>query len=97
MRQANQWDQNLSVPPLLSAVEYNLEMPTAFLILAAIPLLSSLFFSFVMAQPIPPLTSFTMVSLICYLLANAFISVLIIVSKLVLQALALVHTTVKSR
>ncbi|WZZ01730.1 hypothetical protein YC2023_074058 [Brassica napus] len=97
MRQANQWDQNLSVPPLLSAVEYNLEMPSPFLILAAIPLLSSLFFSFVMAQPIPPLTSFTMVSLICYLLANAFISVLIIVSKFVLQALALVHTTVKYR
>ncbi|WZZ74148.1 hypothetical protein YC2023_085518 [Brassica napus] len=97
MRQANQWNQNLSVPPLLSAVEYNLEMPSPFLILAAIPLLSSLFFSFVMAQPIPPLTSFTMVSLICYLLANAFISVLIIVSKFVLQALALVHTTVKSR
>ncbi|KAF3593389.1 hypothetical protein DY000_02025425 [Brassica cretica] len=97
MRQANQWNQNLSVPPLLSAVEYNLEMPSPFLILAAIPLLSSLSFSFVMAQPIPPLTSFTMVSLICYLLANAFISVLIIVSKFVLQALALVHTTVKSR
>ncbi|KAG2261398.1 hypothetical protein Bca4012_013856 [Brassica carinata] len=97
MRQANQWDQNLSVPPLLSAVEYNLEMPSPFLVLAAIPLLSSLFFSFLMAQPIPPLTSFTMVSLICYLLANAFIIVLVVVSKFVLQALALVHTTVKTR
>ncbi|ESQ32740.1 hypothetical protein EUTSA_v10003555mg [Eutrema salsugineum] len=97
MRQANQWDHKLSVPPLLSAVEDNLEMPSPFLLLAAFPLLISLFFSFLMAQPIPPLTSFTVVSLICYLLANAFISVLIIVSKFVFQASALIHTTVKSR
>jgi hypothetical protein len=97
MRQANQWDNKLSVPPLLSAVEYNLEMPSPFLLLAVLPLISSLFYSFLMGQPIPPLTSFTVVSLICYLLANAFISVLTIVSKFPFQASALVHTTVKSR
>ncbi|VVB04200.1 unnamed protein product [Arabis nemorensis] len=97
MRQAYQWDQKLSVPPLLSAMEYNLEMPSPFLLLAAIPLLCSLFFSFLMAQPIPPLASFTVVSLIWYLLANAFITVLIIVSKLAFQLSALVHTTVRSR
>ncbi|KAL1207095.1 hypothetical protein V5N11_004302 [Cardamine amara subsp. amara] len=97
MRQANQWDNKQSVPPLLSAVDYNLEMPSPFLLLAVFPLLSSFLYSFLMAQPIPPLTSFPVVSLICYLLANAFISVLIIVSKFAFQALALVHTTVKSR
>ncbi|VVB04204.1 unnamed protein product [Arabis nemorensis] len=97
MRQANQWDHKLSVPPLLSAIEYNLEMPSPFLLLAAFPLLCSLFFSFLMAQPIPPLASFTVVSLICYLLANAFIIVLIIVSKFAFQVSALVHTTVRSR
>jgi len=97
MRQANQWDNKLSVPPLLSAVEYNLEMPSPFLLLAVLPLISSLFYSFLMGQPIPPLKSFTVVSLICYLLANAFISVLTIVSKFPFQASALVHTTVKSR
>ncbi|WZY78897.1 hypothetical protein YC2023_025281 [Brassica napus] len=97
MRQAHQWDNKQAVPPLLSAVESNLELPSPFLLLAAFPLLSSLFFSFLMAQPFPPLASFTVVSLICYLLANAFISVLIIVSKFVFQASALVHTTVKSK
>ncbi|KAF8052719.1 hypothetical protein N665_1515s0007 [Sinapis alba] len=97
MRQAHQWEHKQSVPPLLSAVEYNLEMPSPFLPLAAFPLLSSLFFSFLTAQPIPPLASFTVVSLVCYLLANAFISVLIIVSKVVFQTSALIHTTVKSK
>ncbi|XP_010425480.1 PREDICTED: uncharacterized protein LOC104710555 isoform X2 [Camelina sativa] len=97
MRQANQWDNKLSVPPLLSAVEYNLEMPSPFLLLAALPLIISLFYSFLMAQPFPPLTSFTVVSLICFLMANAFISLLIIVSRFAFQASALVHTTVKSR
>ncbi|KAL0692593.1 hypothetical protein Bca4012_059773 [Brassica carinata] len=97
MRQAHQWDHKQSVPPLLSAVEYNLELPSPFLLLAGFPLLSSLFISFLMVQPIPPLASFAVVSLICYLLANAFISVLIIVSKFVFQASALIHTTVKSK
>ncbi|CAN8266237.1 unnamed protein product [Cochlearia groenlandica] len=97
MRQAKQCDHKFFVPPLLSAIEYNLEMPSPFLLLAALPLLCSLFFSFLMAQPIPHLTSFTVVSLICYLLANAFISVLIIVSKFFFQASALVHITIKSK
>ncbi|EFH51632.1 hypothetical protein ARALYDRAFT_322858 [Arabidopsis lyrata subsp. lyrata] len=64
MRQANQWDNKLSVPPLLSAVEYNLEMPSPFLLLAILPLISSLFYSFLMAQPIPPLTSFTAIRIL---------------------------------
>uniref|UniRef100_A0A1J3D6Y4 GPI inositol-deacylase n=1 Tax=Noccaea caerulescens TaxID=107243 RepID=A0A1J3D6Y4_NOCCA len=97
MRQANQWDHKLSVPPLLSAVDYNLEIPSPFLLLAVVPLLGSLFYPFLVGQSVPPLTSFTVVSLICYLLANAFICVLVIFSKFVFQASALVHTTVKSR
>ncbi|XP_010528191.1 PREDICTED: GPI inositol-deacylase [Tarenaya hassleriana] len=96
MRQVHEWDHKRAVPPLLTAVEHNLRMPVPFLYLAALPVLTSLFLSFLMVQPFPPVASFTVISLVCYLFANGFIILLVVASKLVFQVMAIIHTSLKS-
>ncbi|KAM7267450.1 hypothetical protein ACFE04_009616 [Oxalis oulophora] len=97
MRQANAWDLDLPIPSVLTVVESNLRMPSSFLFLAIAPILLSLVISLLMSQPLPPLASFTLVSVICYLIANGFIILLVLISQLVFYATAIVHVFFKTR
>ncbi|KAH9743749.1 Hydrolases acting on ester bond [Citrus sinensis] len=96
MRQAYAWDYYLPMPSMLTVVEYNLQMPFPFLLLAILPILVSLFHSFLMSQPFPPIMSFAVVSLICYVLANGLIALLILVSQLVFYVTATAHVFIKT-
>lgn len=97
MRQAHAWDLDLPMPSVLTAVESNLQMPFPFLLLAILPILVSLFFSLLMSQPFPPIMSFTIVSVICYIFANGFIVLVVLVSQLVSYIAATVHVFIKTR
>eukprot|EP00257_Ricinus_communis_P020318 XP_015579523.1 uncharacterized protein LOC8270501 isoform X1 [Ricinus communis] len=97
MRQAHAWDADLPVPSVLSAVESNLRLPLPFLLLGIIPILISLFISFLLSQPLPPFASFIIVSVICYLFANGSMILLIFVSQLVFYAAAIIHVFIKTR
>ncbi|KAL5581294.1 hypothetical protein UlMin_013736 [Ulmus minor] len=96
MRQAHSWDLDLPIPSMLTAVEMNLQ-PLPFFYLAIAPVLFSTFLSLLMSQPLPSFASFTIVSVICYLLANGFIIVLIVISQLVFYVTAVVHVFIKTR
>ncbi|XVE84099.1 hypothetical protein DITRI_Ditri16bG0142300 [Diplodiscus trichospermus] len=85
------------IPSILKAVESNLRIPFPFLLFSVVPILFSLFFSFLTSQPYPPFSSFTIVSIICYLLANGFVILLILVSQLVFYVAAYLHVFVKRR
>ncbi|XWS44062.1 hypothetical protein CRYUN_Cryun15aG0012500 [Craigia yunnanensis] len=85
------------IPSILKAVESNLRIPFPFLPFAVVPILFSLFFSFLTSQPFPPFSSFTIVSIICYLLANGFVILLILVSQLVFYVAAYLHVFIKRR
>ncbi|XVF57876.1 hypothetical protein PTKIN_Ptkin07bG0017800 [Pterospermum kingtungense] len=85
------------IPSILKAVESNLRIPFPFLPFAVAPILFSLFFSFLTSQPFPPFSSFTIVSIICYLLANGSVIFLILVSQLVFYVAAYLHVLVKRR
>jgi hypothetical protein len=65
--------------------------------LAVLPILLSLFFSWLMSQPFPPFASFISISLICYVFANGFIAILILVSHLVFFVAAVSHIFIKTR
>lgn len=97
MRQAHAWDLDRPIPSMLTAVESNLRIPLPFLSLGIAPILLSLLLSFLMSQPLPSFASFTIVSMICYLLANGFVILLIFISQLVFYAAALVHIFIKTR
>lgn len=97
MQQAHAWDLDLSIPSLLTAVESNLRMPFPFFYLAIAPILISLFLSFLNSQPFPSITSFTIISVICYLLANGVVIILILISQLVFYVSAVVHIFIKTR
>lgn len=97
MRQARAWDLDLPMPSMVTAVETNLRMPLPFFLLAIVPILVSLFLSFLMSQPFPPLASFIIVSVICYLFANGSIIILVLVSQLVFYVAAIVHIFIKTR
>lgn len=97
MRQAYAWDYDLPMPSMLTVVEYNLQMPFPFLLLAILPILVSLFHSLLMSQPCPPIMSFAVVSVICYVLANGLIALLILVSQLVFYVTATAHVFIKTR
>ncbi|TYJ15335.1 hypothetical protein E1A91_A10G177300v1 [Gossypium mustelinum] len=85
------------IPSILKAVESNLRMPFQFLPFVAVPILLSLLFSFLVSQPFPPFSSFTIVSIICYLLANGIVILLILVSQLVFYVAAYLHVFIKTR
>lgn len=97
MRQAHAWDHDLQIPSMLTAVETNLRIPLPFFYLGIAPILLSLFLSFLMSQPLPLFTSFTLVSLICYFLANGLVIVLILISQLVFYLAAVIHIFIKTR
>ncbi|KAL4386880.1 hypothetical protein GQ457_09G009030 [Hibiscus cannabinus] len=85
------------IPSILKAVESNLRIPFPFLPFFLVPILFSLFFSFLSSQPFPPFSSFTIVSLICYLLANGIVILLILVSHLGFYVAAYLHVFIKTR
>ncbi|MBA0663916.1 hypothetical protein Goklo_003996, partial [Gossypium klotzschianum] len=85
------------IPSILKALESNLRMPFPFLPFVAVPILLSLFFSFLVSQPFPPFSSFTIVLIICYLLANGIVILLILVSQLVFYVAAYLHVFIKTR
>ncbi|OMO69087.1 GPI inositol-deacylase PGAP1-like protein [Corchorus olitorius] len=85
------------VPSILQAVDSNLRMPFPFLLFSVVPISISLFFSFLTSHPFPPLPSFTIVSMICYLFANGFIILLILVSQLLFYVAAYLHVLIKRR
>ena len=97
MRQARAWDLNLPIPSTLTAAESNLRIPLPFLCLGIAPILLSLLISFLMSQPRPLFASFTLVSVICYLLANGFVILLIFISQLLFYVAAIVHIFIKTR
>ncbi|KAK7856054.1 gpi inositol-deacylase, partial [Quercus suber] len=96
MRQARAWDLDLPMPSMVTAVETNLRMPLPFFLLAIVPILVSLFLSFLMSQPFPPYASFIIVSVICYLFANGSVIILVLVSQLVFYVAAIVHIFIKT-
>ncbi|XP_047263581.1 uncharacterized protein LOC107860723 isoform X2 [Capsicum annuum] len=97
MRQARQWELDLPIPSLLSAVESNLRMPLPFLCLALLPILFALALSCLISLPLPPAISFIIVSTICYLSANGVVIVLISASQLLLYVSAFLHVFIKKR
>ncbi|XP_044502922.1 uncharacterized protein LOC123223679 isoform X2 [Mangifera indica] len=97
MRQAYAWDLNLPIASMLSAVDSNLQMPFPFLLLAVLPILVSLFLFFLMSQSFPPIMSFAIVSMICYLLANGLIILLVLASQLFFYVAATIHVFIKTR
>ncbi|KAF3444504.1 hypothetical protein FNV43_RR14196 [Rhamnella rubrinervis] len=97
MQQAHAWDLDLPIPSLPTAVESNLRMPFPFFYLALAPILISLFLSLLDSQPFPSFASFTIISVICYLLANGVVIILILISQLVFYVTAVVHIFIKTR
>ncbi|XP_057437443.1 uncharacterized protein LOC130729647 isoform X2 [Lotus japonicus] len=97
MRQAYSWDLDLRIPSMLTAVESNLMRISYLLLLAVLPIFISLFYSLLMSQPFPPFASFIGISLICYIFANGFIAILILISHLVFFVAAVSHIFIKTR
>lgn len=97
MRQAWFWDQDLPIPPMMTAVQLNLRMPSPFLLLVGVPILVSLLFSLLVDQSLPPLASFTIISTICYLLSNGVMIIVTWISQLVFYVAASVHVFINGR
>ncbi|KAG2714745.1 hypothetical protein I3760_03G043100 [Carya illinoinensis] len=97
MRQARSWDLDLPIPSMLLAVESNLRMPVPIFLLAVVPILVSLLLTSLMSQPFPPFASFIIVSVVCYLFANGFIIILILVTQSVFYVAAIIHIFIKTR
>ncbi|KAM5581857.1 hypothetical protein ABKV19_010881 [Rosa sericea] len=97
MRQACAWDRNLPIPSMLKALESNLRFPIPFIYLAIAPIGLSLLVGFWISQPSPSFASFTIVSVVCYFLANGFIAILILTSQFAFYGAALLHIFIKKR
>ncbi|KAL2320234.1 hypothetical protein Fmac_029203 [Flemingia macrophylla] len=97
MRQAYSWDLDLRIPSMLTAVESNLTLISHLFPLAILPIFFSLFLSLLMSQPLPPFASFIGITLICYIFANGFIAILILISHLVFFMAAVTHIFIKTR
>ncbi|CAD6219907.1 unnamed protein product [Miscanthus lutarioriparius] len=97
MRQTSAWECDSSVPSILSAIESNLGLPKAFTFLCFMPIL--VFFAFLIftTEQKPPLGTFLLVTIICYIVANGFAILLILSSKLFLYAVVILHVFIKRR
>ncbi|KAM7463693.1 hypothetical protein LguiA_031814 [Lonicera macranthoides] len=87
MRQANAWELDLPIPSVLSAVVYNLRMPLTFLVMAIVPIMTALLYSFLSSQPIPPVISFFVISVIRIIRVNP----LVVTSVVAIALVCLVH------
>uniref|UniRef100_A0A0E0EQ04 GPI inositol-deacylase n=1 Tax=Oryza meridionalis TaxID=40149 RepID=A0A0E0EQ04_9ORYZ len=97
MRQSSAWEHDSSVPSVLSAIESNLRLPRAFLFLCFIPVLLFLAFLVFTREQNPPLGTFLLVTMMCYIVANGFTILLILSSKLILYVAAILHVFIKRR
>lgn len=97
MRQAYAWELDQPIPSVLSAVESNLRMPRAFFLLATFPILCAVLFSFLSSQSLPPVMSFSVVSILCYVFANGAVVVLILLSQLLFYVAGTLQVFVKKR
>lgn len=97
MRQAYAWELDQPIPTLLYAVESNLKMPGPFFFLATLPILLAVLFSCLTSNSLPPIISFFIVSILCYLFANGAIVVLILLSQLLFYVAGTIHVFVKQR
>ncbi|XP_020554742.1 GPI inositol-deacylase A isoform X2 [Sesamum indicum] len=97
MRQAYAWELDNPIPSVLSAVESNLRMPKPFAFFVTFPILFAVLFSFLSSEPLPPIISFSIVSILCYVFANGVIVVLILVSLLVFYSAGTVHVFIRKR
>ncbi|PIN00040.1 Negative regulator of COPII vesicle formation [Handroanthus impetiginosus] len=97
MRQADAWELDQAIPSVLSAVESNLRMPRPFFFLAALPILFAVLFSCLSSQSLPPIISFSFVSILCYIFANGAVVVLILSSQLLFYVAGTVHVFIKKR
>lgn len=96
MRQAHAWELGLPIPSMLKAVECNMKL-SSFPLLTAAPLLIPLVLSVFQFHPIPSISSFIVVSLACYMVANGLIVVLILISQFVFYTSAVAHVFFKNR
>lgn len=97
MRQARAWELDLPIPSMLTAVECNMRLSSPFLLVTAVPLLIPLVLSVLQFHPIPSVSSFLVVSLACYMVANGLIFILILISQLVFYVSAVVHVFFRKR
>ncbi|KAG2633875.1 uncharacterized protein LOC120660149 isoform X1 [Panicum virgatum] len=97
MRQSSAWECDSSVPSILSAMESNLGVPKPFMFLCIFPILIFLALSFFSTEQKPPFWAFLLVTMICYIVANGFTILLILSSKLLLYAVAILHVFIKRR
>ncbi|KAL0377347.1 UNVERIFIED_CONTAM: GPI inositol-deacylase [Sesamum radiatum] len=97
MRQAYAWELDNPIPSVLSAVESNLRMPKPFVFFVTFPILFAVLSSFLSSEPLPPIISFSIISILCYVFANGVIVVLILVSLLVFYAAGTVHVFIRKR
>lgn len=97
MQQARAWELDLTLPSILTVVEFNLRMPFPFLLLPVLPILVSLVFSLLVDEHFPPIFSFLSVSIVCYLIANGFVIILILCSQLILYVAAVIQVSIRKR
>lgn len=97
MRQAYAWELDQPIPSVLSAVESNLRVARTFFFLAILPILIGLLFSFLSSQSLPPIISFSIVSILCYVFANGAVVVLILLSQLLFYVAGTLQVFVKKR
>lgn len=97
MRQAYAWEIDQPVPSLLSAVESNLRIPREFFFLAILPIFFAVLFSYLSSQSLPPIISFSIVSILCYVFANGVIVLLILLSQVLFYVAGTLHVAVKKR
>lgn len=97
MRQARAWELDVPMPSLLTAVEYNMRMPSPFLMMTTVPLLIPLLLSVLGFHSVPSVASFLVVSLICYVVANGLVIILILMSQSAFYVAAVAHVFFKKR
>ncbi|XP_040383372.1 uncharacterized protein LOC102716063 isoform X2 [Oryza brachyantha] len=97
MRQSSAWEHDSSVPSILSAIESNLRLPRAFMLLCFMPIVLFLAFIIFTREQNPPFGTFLFVTMMCYIVANGFTILLILSSKLILYVAAILHVFIKRR
>ncbi|KAH6831296.1 hydrolase [Perilla frutescens var. hirtella] len=97
MRQAYAWELDQPIPSLLSAVESNLRIPRAFFFLAISPIFFAVLFSCLRSQTLPPIISFSIIAILCYVFANGAIVLLILLSQILFYVAGTLQVAVKKR
>ncbi|GAB2284964.1 hypothetical protein Dimus_019419 [Dionaea muscipula] len=96
-RQARAWEHDMPIPSMLTAVDCNIRLPLPFLLMTVVPISLALLISLLKSEPLPSLPSFIAVSLGCYMVANGFIIMLILISQLIFYVAAVLHVFFRTR